>query len=244
MGPDIATMRREAVRFRRDETGGVLVLFAVATGLIFGFMALVWDIGRTVSTATELQSFADHLALAAAGELDGRPGAINDAEAIIASGDFNDVQTFATGGASLDAGDVEATFYASVPDDDGLPVSNVTASDRAALYVGIEITPQTVANLFAGVVNTLLGTSIDNGLVSARALAGRKRFACAITPLAFCAPNGNAYRPVPGRMIHLEMNQRWEPGSFGLLANNFEPRSDCGNVGTAGAAVVGCITGI
>ena len=233
-----------ASAYARDDRGAILVMFAVATGLIFGFLALVWDIGRTVNTATELQSFADHLALAAAGELDGEPGAIADATALVASGDFDDVQTFAAGGTGLDAGDVTLTFYASVPDDDSQPLVDVTTSDRAALYVDVEVTPRTVTNLFAGVVNALIGASIADGVVTARAIAGRKRIACAITPLTFCAPDGPAYQPVPGRMIHLKMNALWQPGSFGLLAGNFEPGSACGNTGTAGSAVVGCITGI
>jgi Flp pilus assembly protein TadG len=228
----------------RDEDGAIMVLFAVSLGLIFGFLALIWDIGRTVNAATELQSFADHVALAAAGELDGEPGAIAEAIAIVEGGDFNDVQTFADGDAVLDAGDVALTFYASVPDNDDAALVDIAGSDRDALYVEVELTPRTVTNLFAGVVNLLFGTDIADGLVSARAIAGRKRFACSITPLTFCAPNGPAYQPVPGRMIHLKMDARWQPGSFGLLANNFEPGSACGNAGTAGGAVVGCITGI
>ncbi|NJO37371.1 MAG: hypothetical protein HC871_06780, partial [Rhizobiales bacterium] len=66
---------------------------------------------------------------------------------------------------------------------------------------------------------------------------------CAITPLTFCAPDA---LPIsrPGRMIHLKMDERWRPGSFGILADNFEPGSACGNSGTEGSAVVSCITGI
>lgn len=228
----------------RDENGAIMVLFAVSFGVIFGFLALVWDIGRTVNVATELQSFADHLALAAAGELDGEPGAIADAIAIVEGGDFNDVQTFAAGNTVLDANDVALTFYESVPDDDAADVVDIATGDRRALYVEVQLTPRTVTNLFADVVNLLFGAAIPDGVVSARAVAGRKRFACAITPLTFCAPNGSAYQPQPGRMIHLKMDARWQPGSFGLLANNFEPGSECGNSGTAGGAVVGCITGI
>ena len=230
--------------FLRDDRGAVLVMFAAATGLIFACMALVWDIGRTLSTATELQSFADHLALAAAAELDGDIGAIAAARAVVESGEVDDLQTFAEGGAGLDTNDVALTFYASVPADDIAPLTDITASDREALYVEVEIAPRTITNLFVGVVNALLGSAIADGTVTAQALAGRKRFACAVTPLVFCAPNGAAYQPVPGRMIHLKMNGLWQPGNFGLLANNFEPGSACGNTGTAGGAVVGCITGI
>ncbi|MEM9626549.1 MAG: pilus assembly protein TadG-related protein [Pseudomonadota bacterium] len=235
---------RRAARVAEDESGAILVLFAVSTGLIFGFLALVWDIGRTVSTATELQSFADHLALAAAGELDGEAGAIAEATAVVASGDFDDTVTFASGGPILDGGDVQLTFYASIPGDDTAPLTDITGSDRAALYVEVEVIPQTVTNLFASVVNALAGTEIANGVLTARAIAGRKRIACSITPLAYCTPDGPAYQPQAGRMIRLEMNALWQPGSFGLLANNFEPGSACGNIGTAGGAVVSCITGI
>lgn len=244
IGLSPAHFKDKAASFVKDESGAILVLFAVSTGLIFSFLALVWDIGRTVSTATELQSFADHLALAAAGELDGEAGAIADAAAVVASGDFNDVQTFAAGGAVLDGGDVGLAFYASIPDDDTAALTDVTNNDRAALYVEVEVAPQTVTNLFASVVNALTGAEIANGIINARAIAGRKRIACAITPLAYCTPDGAGYQPQPGRMIRLEMNARWQTGSFGLLANNFEPGSACGNGGTAGSAVVGCITGI
>ncbi len=230
--------------FLRNEDGAILVMFAVATGLIFGCMALVWDIGRTVSTASELQSFADHLALAAAAELDGDAGAIASAEAVVASGNVDDLQSFADGGSDLDGNDVTLTFFAAVPDDDTAVLTDVTTNDRTALYVEVAVTPQTVTNLFAGVVNALFGTAIADSAVAARALAGRKRQACATTPITFCAPDGNAYQPVPGRMIHLKMNARWQPGSFGVLANNFEPGSNCSNTGTGGGAVVSCITGI
>ena len=216
-----SALRDQARHFAADERGAILALFAVAAGAIFGFLALVWDIGRTVSTATELQSFADHLALAAAGELDGEAGAIADATALVASGDFDDVQTFASGGALLDAGDVDLTFYASVPDDDLQPLVDVTSDDRAAFYVEVEVAPKTVTNLFAGVVGALTGTTIADGIVTARALAGRKRIACAITPLTFCAPNGPAYQPVPGRMTFLEMNARWQPGKLWPACRQF-----------------------
>lgn len=236
--------RRHFRPFLQDERGSMLVMFAVSAALIFGCMALVWDIGRTVSTSTELQSFADNLALAAAAELDGDPGAIAAAEAIATSGAFDDVQTFADDGADLDGGDVAMTFYASVPDDDSDPLNVTTTDDRLALYVAVEVTPRRVSHLFAGVVNALAGTAIADSDVTARSVAGRKRIACSITPIAFCAPDGNAYQPVPGRMIHLKMNGIWQPGAFGLLADNFEPGSECGNSGTDGGSVVGCITGI
>ena len=230
--------------FLRDDHGGILVLFAAAAGAIFGCMALVWDVGRTVSTATELQSFADHLALAAAAELDGDIGAIAAAQAIASSGNFDDLQTFGGGGAALDNSDVTLSFFASIPDDDTNTLTDVTNSDRDALYVTVDIDPRTVTSFISRLLSSFLGTSVTDASLRARAVAGRKRLACATTPLVFCAPDGNAYQPVPGRMIHLKMNRLWQPGTFGVLADNFEPGSACGNTGTAGGAVVSCIAGI
>jgi Flp pilus assembly protein TadG len=231
-------------RYLADQEGGLLVLFALSLAIIFGFMALVFDIGRTVGTASELQSYADHIALVAAGELDREPGAIAAAEALVASGDFDDFQTFASDDPGLGADDVTLTFYRSIPDDDGAPLTDVTTDDAEASFVQVVIRPHTVTNLFAGVVNALTGSDIGASVVSAAAVAGRDRQACGITPLVMCAPTGGSYDPVPGRMIHLRSGIRWEPGEFGVLADNFEPGSDCGNFGTAGSAVVECVLGI
>ena len=62
--------------FKKDERGAILVFFALACAAIFLVAALTFDLGRRASTQTELQSLTDHIALAAAGELDGFPNAI------------------------------------------------------------------------------------------------------------------------------------------------------------------------
>jgi Flp pilus assembly protein TadG len=68
-------------RFARDERGAILILWALFLAVAFGFLALAFDLGRLATTQTQLQSFADQVALAAAGELDGRPGARDRARA-------------------------------------------------------------------------------------------------------------------------------------------------------------------
>ena len=47
------------------------MFFGVSMAVLFGIVALSFDIGRLGSTQSERQSFADNVALAAAGELDG-----------------------------------------------------------------------------------------------------------------------------------------------------------------------------
>ena len=66
-------------RLRGDERGALLVFVAVAIVALLGLIALSFDLGRMASTQTELQSFADNVALAAAGELDGKEDSIERA---------------------------------------------------------------------------------------------------------------------------------------------------------------------
>ena len=71
--------------------------------VFFGFLALTLDIGRLSATHTEFQSFADNVALAAAGELDGKNDAITRATAAAANM-ISDSQTFANGSNTLSGG--------------------------------------------------------------------------------------------------------------------------------------------
>ena len=93
-----------APRFRTDETGAVLVLWGLAFGVFLGLVALTFDLGRLSITQTELQSYADSVALAAAGELDGGDGAIARATAAAAAA-IADSQTFGTGAQALSSAD-------------------------------------------------------------------------------------------------------------------------------------------
>ena len=65
--------------FLRDETGGILVFFAMAMVVFLGLMALIFDTGRMATTQSELQSFSDSVSLAAAAELDGGADALTRA---------------------------------------------------------------------------------------------------------------------------------------------------------------------
>jgi hypothetical protein len=241
-----AGLARAGQRFGRDERGGILVLSAVALALLFGMMALVWDLGRAMSTATELQSFADHMALAAAAELDGRPDARIRALAAI-DGLLTERQSFAAGGAQLSGADVATpvAFYRSLPADDGAPLTDLAASDAEAAFVEIVLRPRTVTNLFAGLAGAMTGTALADPLIGARALAGRSRVACDITPLMFCAPGGADYQPQPGRMLHLRTDGQWRPGELGLLEGAFDPDSACGGAGPEPTAdFVRCALGL
>ena len=63
-----------------DEAGTLLVFFAVCCATLLGILALSFDLGRRAATQSDMQSFADNVALAAAKELDGTDDATDRAK--------------------------------------------------------------------------------------------------------------------------------------------------------------------
>ena len=105
-------------KFARQEDGALLVFFAICAAAIFLVAALSFDIGRRASTQTELQSYADNVALAAAGELNGFPGAVARARRA-AENLIEDKFTIGEGNRVLSgASDFSLTFYETLPDDE------------------------------------------------------------------------------------------------------------------------------
>lgn len=72
-------MTRRAAPFRRDERGTVAIQTLIFSVLLFGTTGLVLDAGRVYATHSQMQAYADQMALAAANELDGRDDAIERA---------------------------------------------------------------------------------------------------------------------------------------------------------------------
>jgi Flp pilus assembly protein TadG len=232
-------------RLAEDDRGAVLVYVTVILAALFGIGALVVDIGRLASTQTELQSFADHLALAVAGELDGNANAITRADTVLARSEWQDRQTFANGGHELTNADVTARYLSGLPADDKTSVNGfVTTNPLLARYVEVTVTPYTVSNWLTGVLNALTGGALPpTSTATATAVAGLNQYVCDITPLMICSPNGSNYTLVPGRMIHLKSGGQgaaWGPGDFGLLDLNFDPSGSCGNPNT-GANYFRCV---
>jgi len=236
--------------FLKRQDGGILPFFAFVLVVLLGFAALVYDVGRLLASTTDFQSFADHVAITAAGELDGNNGARaraqNAVTLLIQDWEFFSQQGLTSGGQNLDINDVTLRFLNDLPADDTTPIGagfNAT-SDADAVYVEATIIPQTISFHFIGALQALTGAPIlANLTVSPQAVAGFTQFACDITPLMFCSPDGmsgpalEAY--LPGRMINLKAQSFWGPGAFGLLDVNFDPNGPCGNPNT-GANFYAC----
>jgi Putative Flp pilus-assembly TadE/G-like len=104
--------------FARDENGAMTVLALIMTVMLLGFGALVADIGRLYNLHSQMQSYVDQVALAAAAELDGDADAIERAQhAALGDGTnpplVRDVQNFAVGAAELAIQAPE--FYRQIP---------------------------------------------------------------------------------------------------------------------------------
>jgi Flp pilus assembly protein TadG len=235
-------------RFARDERGAVLVLWALFLAVAFGFLALAFDLGRLATTQTQLQSFADQVALAAAGELDGRPGARARATAA-ANGLIDGQQTYAQGAQALDADDFTLVFLSNLPANDRDAATAVATNDASARFVRVVVDRRTVLTPFANVTATLNGNARISADVGAEATAGFSSYACDITPLFFCVPNPS-WRAEAHVGIQVEAvsgsagNGLWTPGNFGFLDPTIlpvDPTGPCRNLN--GAQLYRCLVG-
>ncbi len=221
--PPLALPARPKRAFTRDEDGGILVFWALFLAVGFGFAALTFDIGRVANTQSELQSFADQVALAAAGELDGRSSAITRATAA-ANGLISRSQTFGDGGAMMSGqGAYTLTFLSALPADDRDPATATTTDPTRARYVQVSVNQRIVQTPFAAINATLVGRAGANAQaqVGATAVAGAAAYACDITPLFFCIPDPNwKAATAVGEQIELRSGGQgaaWGPGDFGFL---------------------------
>jgi Flp pilus assembly protein TadG len=220
-------------RFASDTRGGILGLSVVLLVFVLGTGGLILDFGRVWNSQSELQAFADHAALTAAGELDGAADAITRANIALAQL-VGDNQSYAAGDVTLDSNDLTATYLDGLPaddlDDDFTPF--VTADPAAAQYVRVVVNPHTVSTIFASMLTRLAGTDQVDIATGAAAVAGFTQYVCDISPLMFCPPNGMDRETLqtwlPGRQIRLKAQSFWGPGAFGLLDVNFDPDGPCG----------------
>lgn len=208
--------------FRKDERGTVAILWGTALVAFLGFFAITLDVGRLSSTHSELQSFADSVALAAAGELDGQPDAITRATGAAANL-ISDSQTFANGSSTLSgSADYTLTFHSALPASDLTPLgADITTNPREAKFAQVVLTPKSVTVSLASALDKILGGGgITPVNISAEAVAGYTKAACDISPLMFCLPPDWETTLTVGDQILLRSggnNTAWGAGNFGFI---------------------------
>lgn len=216
-----------------DERGTILVLWAVVLGVVLGFVALSFDLGRASITKSELQSFADSVALASAGELDGTDDAITRANAAAAL--ILDSQSFGNTSRTLQgAVSYTLTYFRSLPASDLTTMTDVTTDPKAAAYVRVAVTPTVVESTFGSAFAALTDRQNRDYSFGATAVAGLSIMACDITPMMFCLPSPDYTADANiGDMILLRAGRQgaaWGPGDFGFLdptGASIDPAGPC-----------------
>lgn len=236
---------RHIRELRRSDDGTILAIWGVSFVALFGIVAMSFDMGRIGITQTELQSFADHVALAAAGELDGGSDAITRAEAAAANL-VSDFQTFGNANNTLaGATDYTLVFLTDLPASDASAMTAVTTDPEDAQFVRVIVNNATVNLTFGAAFSALSGNAGPNNVVSASAVAGYDRYVCDSVPIFFCLPTTPL---APGNMINLRSGggggAHWGPGNYGFLDQNFlsaDPDGAC--AGKSGGPLMRCLLG-
>ncbi len=233
--------------FLEAEDGQTLVFVGVSLALLLGLVSLSFDLGRASITQSDLSSYADNVALAAAAELDGKADAITRATAA-AEGMISDTQTFGTGDTQLaGAVDFDLTFLASLPASDTATPTDLTTDPEDARFAWVIANDVTVETDFARAFRGLRGNAHQESTVSAEAVAGMTQMACDIAPLMFCVPSGWEAEDNIGTMINLRSGGQgaaWGPGDFGFLRPDtslVDPAGPC--AGLNGAQLYRCLVG-
>ncbi len=219
-------------RFTTDENGAALIFVAVCLTAMLGFAALTFDVGRVAATQSDMQAYADHVALAAAGELDGKANARDRAQAA-AEQAIQDSQVFGTlEGQVLDGtNDFTLRFLKALPPtdreywapDDLNSSQYLAANDFEATMVEVTTRNESVFLPFYRAFAALTGNDglPGDSIVFARAVAGYTQYACDIATLMFCMPQSNQDALLaPGNSMRLRTggnNESWGPGNFGFL---------------------------
>lgn len=242
-----ARAKARAYGWLADEEGAILVFWAVALVVILGMTGLAFDFGRVATTQSELQSYADHVALAAAGELDGQSDAITRATAAAANL-ISDTQTFGNGGQSLaGAASYTLAFYASLPSNDTAAMTDVTTDPAKTAFVRVLVKPKTVPYTLMAAVAALTGSPNTGAQVGATAVAGFTQYACDITPMMMCLPPGFTAGNHKGDMVVLRSGGQgaaWGPGDFGFISPASgalaDPSGPCAGI-SSGPQLLQCV---
>lgn len=167
---------------RQHQRGAVAIMFGVSLLVLFGFMALVVDLGRTYVVRTELQNAADAGALAGVKQLNqtvagiccGPTSATAYAIAMAQQNNFNFSTPVTISVANLSVG--------SCPEDACMVLASTIASDAQAadkIFLKVDIPSGGLITFFAGIFGTQ--TTRTYG----RAVAGY--FMREVTPIGICA---------------------------------------------------------
>lgn len=217
-------MKRSPLRFWKDESGAVAPTVGVTLFLLIGVGGVAFDYARMAALDSELQNAADHAALAAAGQLDGRANARNRATSA-AQELIANITVFANDGNSA-AVTVPTIIYYSDYDAATGAKGPVATTDAEATYVLVTVGARTANFALTPVI-----AMMDSGPMTASAFAGLGSAICNSPPVMLCNPseptnNTNTEFPFDGNAmagvgLRLISGNATVPGNFGFLETGF-----------------------
>lgn len=214
--------------FHNDD-GAVVIYVSMISLVLLSLGALAIDVGRTVTTHTQLQNAADAAALAAASQLTGDAGARDAARAAAISALQNRQAFVGSGGlVGIAATDCNGAadnvscigFLSGIPADDNTAIDYTVdgaTSDLDAIFVEVRVVPETMSAIF----NVAAGLDSDIE-IAARAVAAPNDTLCDVPPLFMCNPVESdptlSLSDLNGREVVLGKGSGgFGPGNYGLL---------------------------
>jgi len=166
------------------QAGAVAIIFGLVIFVLFGFMALVIDLGRTYVVRTELQNAADAAALSGAKELDqtaaGVTRGVNAAIVTAAQNKFNFSSAVVITIANISLGDC--------PQDSCMVPASTVVSDGLAsgkTFLKVDVRSGDLPTFFARIPTTREGEGVTSTSTFGLAVAGY--YSTKIVPVGVCA---------------------------------------------------------
>ncbi len=236
---------RSGAGFLAEESGAYTIFAVIGFAMLMVFVGLVIDTGRVMNIHSQASSYADRVALAAATELDGRPGALNralaaaravpDGDRLTLSGNdravgFERLVFMSRLGSDPNNPDTRTPKSGDVvtrrwSDDDGFNGGvGRTRADSESRYLMVETTRETENYLFFAMVGRL-APGMEGATVAPQAVAAHQRQMCNTAPLMICNPaernqRGAVFRSAVGEQIALNL-QGGIQGGFNWNYNNY-----------------------
>ncbi|WP_338243559.1 TadE/TadG family type IV pilus assembly protein [Aurantiacibacter hainanensis] len=240
-------------RFLHDDSGAVAATYAIAiTGLII-VAGAAFDYNRLMALDSELQTAADHAALAAVTQLDEEDGACARAgnaavellrNITLMSNDDTGNLISVNGGATVGVSDDAcASFSPAVTFYEDAAKTTVATTDETAQFVEVRVDVRSARYAFTS-LGGLLGSN-----TSGIALAGIGSAVCAIPPIMICSPDpSQPFNAAGNRGVGIQATGKdpgntgsWSPGNFGFLEVGSGQTNELAQAIAFGTATFDCI---
>ena len=219
--PAPTDMRRAAKKLWKSESGSVAPIVAISLFALIGAAGIGFDYARMAGMHTELQNAADHAALAAAAQLDGKTNARSRATSS-AQSLIGNLALFANDPADTTGRSVTMNGTNAILFYQDKAKTTLATSDANANYVLVTVDTKKAFYALTPVV-----AAISSGPIAAKAFAGITSGICKVPPLMICNPDeavGNTdpnvtFDPAAyvGDGIRLVGDGSYAPGNFGFL---------------------------